>query len=241
MSTVKDLKDYKDKLYASSTREFEAFEKNFILISSGLLAFSVTFIKEIVKTDEATLLFFLFAGWALIIAAIGLMMWAFLESANASNTLSKYVDTFLESKNKFLPEAGLSEDELKEFKVAQSKIFRNSVDLLKSLRYWAVRTFVAGVISFSFFVGYNLSQEKNRKHKDETKDKNCCCKQAANNTKDTLIIMDYCGCKPRSDNDTTKQTGQQDKGEQKEDSLREQYFKTHYPKQKHLTKWRSKS
>lgn len=175
MSTVKDLKDYKKELYSSQTRELEAFEKNFILISSGLLAFSVTFIKEIVKIEKATMLFFLFSGWGLIIIAIALMMWAFLKSANASTELSAHVDEFLASKDKFDPADTLSRDDMKEYKTSSSELFTKNKKTLKLLRYCAVGSFIAGVAFFSFFVSYNLMQEK--KHVQTAASNRCdsCC------------------------------------------------------------------
>lgn len=171
MSTVKDLKDYKDKLYSSLTRELEAFEKNFILISSGLLAFSVTFIKDIVKTDEATLLFFLFAGWLLMIAAVGVMMWAFLRSAKISRQLSNHVDEFLAHRNKFESTDTLDANDMRDYKLSQSTLFKRGVSQLEKIRDYAVWLLIIGLLFFSFFVGYNIMQEKARKQKD----KSTCC------------------------------------------------------------------
>jgi hypothetical protein len=207
MSTVKDLKDYKKELYTSQTRELEAFEKNFILISSGMLAFSVTFIKDIVKIEKSTLLFFMFLGWGLIIVAIALMMWAFLKSANASTELSAHVDDFLANKDKFAPTDTLTADDLKEYKSSSSEIFKKSKKTLKSIRYWAVRTFIAGVASFSFFVSYNLMQEK--KHGQSAVDDKCdsCC---ATITIANLTVQ----C---SNKDTTSSTVGECKSSQKEE------------------------
>ena len=47
--TVAELKKYKDNLYGSLSKELSDFEKNFLLITGGTLAFSITFIKDIVK------------------------------------------------------------------------------------------------------------------------------------------------------------------------------------------------
>ncbi len=199
MATVKDLKDYKKELYSSQTRELEAFEKNFILIASGLLAFSVTFIKDIVKVEESTLIFFLFTGWALIIIAIALMMWAFLDSANASSELSKHVDDFLANKNKFSPDEGLDANDMKDYKLSSSVIFHAAKNRLKSMRFWAVRTFIMGVVSFSFYVGYNLVQEKEAKTKSKAKQECHCCKvvecckptKCENHKNDTNVSLNY--------------------------------------------------
>ncbi|MGV8131391.1 MAG: hypothetical protein ACP5N7_04815 [Candidatus Pacearchaeota archaeon] len=92
---IEELKKYKDNLYASLSRDIGEFEKNFLFISSGLLAFSITFIKDIIKLDEATWMKLLFLSWSLVIISIAVMMYSFLYSANASNRLWKIVNDFI--------------------------------------------------------------------------------------------------------------------------------------------------
>ena len=51
------------------------------MVSGGILAFSTTFIKDIVKLPELVYLPFLFLAWIFIIVSIGLMIWVAISSA----------------------------------------------------------------------------------------------------------------------------------------------------------------
>jgi hypothetical protein len=44
---VGDLKKYKDNCYTALSRDITEFEKNFLFVSAGILAFSTTFIKTL--------------------------------------------------------------------------------------------------------------------------------------------------------------------------------------------------
>jgi hypothetical protein len=157
---VSDLKNYKDSLYSAFCRDISDFEKNFLLVSGGLLAFSITFIKEIIKVNESTLLFLLFLGWGLIILSIALMMFAFLKSAAFSDQLWKKTDDFIIANQLYLDETVLTTVQIDSIKKEINDLFYNGKKYLKNLRYYSVSAFIAGLVSFSLFVGINLMKEK---------------------------------------------------------------------------------
>src|SRR5688572_2511219 len=93
--TVKELKEYKAGRTGDLNRDLSEFEKNFILVTGALLAFSITFIKDIVKIENAQMLYALFMGWGFNVISIGLMMYAWLYSSNSSHKLWKIADQFM--------------------------------------------------------------------------------------------------------------------------------------------------
>jgi hypothetical protein len=157
---VSDLKNYKDSLYSAFCRDISDFEKNFLLVSGGLLAFSITFIKEIIKVNESKLLFLLFLGWGLIILSIALMMFVFLKSAAFSDQLWKKTDDFIIANQLYLDETVLTTVQIDSVKKEINDLFYNGKKYLKNLRYYSVSAFIAGLVSFSLFVGINLIKEK---------------------------------------------------------------------------------
>lgn len=156
---VEELKKYKTSLYTSLSNNLEAFEKNFVLLSTGMLAFSITFIKDIVKIDEATYLFVLFIGWFFILLAIGLMMYAFLSSVAGSNKLWKLVDDYIVEKQKFDSNEELSNIEALNIKKDTNTELYRIKRRLKNMRITAVSSFLLGVFLFSIFVSLNLYRE----------------------------------------------------------------------------------
>jgi hypothetical protein len=157
---VSDLKDYKDSLYSALCRDISEFEKNFLLISGGLLAFSITFIKEIIKISEAQALFLLFIGWGLIIISIAIMMYAFLKSAAYSDKLWKETDDFLILNQLYQDELQMEAKDVDEIKTKINILFYNGKKFLKRIRYCAVLAFILGLGSFALFVGINLISER---------------------------------------------------------------------------------
>lgn len=168
---VEDLKKYKDGLYSSLSRDLDAFEKNFILISSGMLAFSITFIKDIVKIEGALWLPFLFIGWFLILCSIGFMMFAFLSSVNGSTSLWKIVDDYIVQEKLYDKAVDLTDTQTVFIKQATNDKFYEIKKRLKKLRNRAIWSFLIGVLCFSIFVSYNLYIE-NLKHVKEDTEKN---------------------------------------------------------------------
>ena len=165
--TVLDLKNYKQSLYTSLSRDLSEFEKNFLLISGGILAFSITFIKEIVEIDKALFLEFLYLSWGLIIISIALMMLTFLKSSNASDKLWLVVDDFLVSNSLFKDETILEEPVAKSIKTSVNTVFHKNKIALKKLRYSAVINFIFGVAFLAFYVSLNLSNENANKPKNK--------------------------------------------------------------------------
>jgi len=161
---VSELTKYKDNLYASLSRELSDFEKNFLFISSGVFAFSVTFIKEIVKIEYAGCLILLIISWVLFAIAIGLMMLTYLCSANASDELWKFVDDYLVKKKKFSPDEDLEPNDVYSIKSSINSIHSKAKNKLKIMRYSAVGAFISGLLTLSIFVFINLSAEIDSKH-----------------------------------------------------------------------------
>lgn len=157
---VKNLNQYKENCYSALSRDLTEFEKNFLLISGAILAFSITFIKDIIKINESEFLFLLFIGWFLIITSIGIMMHTFLKSADTSNMLSKIVDEFIEENNLYDEIRQLSDEESKTIKIKINSILHPCKERLKSYRKWVVNFFLFGVLSFALFVSLNLLEEK---------------------------------------------------------------------------------
>jgi len=184
---IEELKKYKDALNTSLSRDLEAFEKNFILIASGMLAFSITFIKDIVKIESACWIWLLFGGWFLILSAIGIMMFTFLSSVNSSNKLWKITDDFIVNNN--LYNVVVPQNLIPGFKTSVNNEFYKAKKRLKRMRACAVILFLGGVLSFSLFVGINLSNENNKAKCDKPKIGNVDNK-AANTVKkkDTIVV-----------------------------------------------------
>jgi hypothetical protein len=190
---VEELKKHKDGLYTSLSRDLDAFEKNFILIASGLLAFSITFIKDIVKIETADLILFLFGGWLLILAAIGVMMFAFLSSVNGSNELWKTTDEYIIANNLYKADEVLDATKVAAFKTIINPVFYKIKKRLKRMRAWAVGLFIGGVLLFAAFVSINLYNE-NSKAKTKTIDKpkhktEIIIEKAIMTTTDSILII----------------------------------------------------
>lgn len=160
---VGKLKDYKDELYKAMCRDITEFEKNFLLISTGLLAFTITFIKDIVKVDQSTLLWLLFIGWGCIITAVSLMMFAFLKSAWDSDRLAKISDDYVLTNNLYDDEADLTATQWAAWRGPLTARYLRSKRQLKRLRVTAVCFFIAGMVCISGYVGKNLAKEVKEK------------------------------------------------------------------------------
>jgi hypothetical protein len=165
--TVIDLKKYKDNLYSSLSRDLSEFEKNFMLISGGILAFTITFIKEIVKIEQANFLVLLYISWGFIIISIGIMMFTFLKSSLASDKLWSVVDDFIISNKLFNDDDVLSSDNVNTIKTSINKVFYHNKKVLRVLRFASVSSFILGVISLALYVSINLTNENRIKSKHD--------------------------------------------------------------------------
>jgi hypothetical protein len=202
---VKELKDYKSSLFASLSRNLSEFEKNFLLISGGILAFSITFIKEIVKIESASNITFLFISWAFIIISIGLMMYAFLRSSLASDELWALVDKFILKDKLFNDEQELSGEQITEIKFEVNNIFYESKKKLKYLRFISVGTFLVGLIFLSIYVSINLTQENKLANKNSYEIKSSNDTIELSNDKDIIkVIIKNKNYETKTDSSTTK-------------------------------------
>lgn len=166
--TVAELKKYKENLYTSLCRDISEFEKNFLFISGGILAFSITFIKDIIKLDQAIWLPLLFASWAFIISSIAIMMYSFLHSAAASDNLWKVVDEFLIDNSYYRDDILLSDEQAKGIKEKINTLFFPKKISLRYQRWSAVSFFIVGIAVFSIFVASNLLREQKQHNEGST-------------------------------------------------------------------------
>ncbi len=164
---VKDLKNYKSNLYTSLSRDLSSFEKNFLLISGGILAFSITFIREIVEIDVAEHLILLYLSWGFFIISIGLMMYTFLKSSNASDDLWKIVDDFIITNQLYNDESDIDDNQVDTIKKEVNRTFYRNKTILKSIRFVSVFAFICGLILLGVFVAINLNNENNGKHDEK--------------------------------------------------------------------------
>ena len=163
---VGDIQKYKENLYAALSRDLSEFEKNFLLIAAGLLAFSITFIEEIVTLETAEFLPLLFLSWFFIVLAIGLMMITFLQSAYACDKIWKHVDDFIISKEKFADDAELEEADAISIKNSSKTIFQTCKSQLKKFRLTAIVSFLFGITVLALFVGLNITRGNSTKKDD---------------------------------------------------------------------------
>lgn len=159
---VGEFKKYKDSLYGALSRDLTEFEKNFLLVSGGVFAFSITFIKDIIKVETTQYLSLLFLGWAFIIISLALMMITFLKSASACDKLWLRVDCFMNDNQLFKDDTDVETEKIVEIKRDLSEILLKSKKSLKKTRNTAVASFIIGLIFFAFFIAVNLVNEKNR-------------------------------------------------------------------------------
>lgn len=161
--TVKELKEYKGDRTADLNRDLSEFEKNFILITGGILAFSITFIKDIVKLDEAIYIQALFIGWALTAIAMGIMMFTWQYSSNASHKLWIIADDFINRYSLFDDTMQLSAIQVGELKTKINDYYLPVKRKLNRFRNSAIVIFLLGLLSLSIFIGYNLTKENHAK------------------------------------------------------------------------------
>lgn len=153
---VKELKEYKQSLYASLSRELANFERNFLLISGAVFSFSITFLNEVITLKGAEVLWLLFVSWGCFIVSIFLMMWTYLYSANSSDKLNQKVGEFIMENNLFNENMTLSSSKEKDLRIELDSIFYNCKANLRYMRYFAVGMFVIGLVALSIFVGFNI-------------------------------------------------------------------------------------
>jgi hypothetical protein len=160
--TVESLQKYKEGLTAGLNRNLGEFEKNFFLVAAGTFAFSITFIKDLVKIQGCTYIFFLFFAWGLIALSVGLIMYSYLASANKSSEIWSAVDEFLTTNMLFDVSKELTDDQSVSIRNKISGILTPGKKHLRIVRFFSGGLFITGILSFSFFVGVNLLREKDK-------------------------------------------------------------------------------
>ena len=185
--TVEEIRKYRTSLHATFTANTESFEKNSLFLSTGLLAFSITFIKDIVKIETAEYISLLFVAWSLIIISIALMIIYFLSSAKGSDELWKIVDDALTDNRLYDSTTIVTTAFAHNLKTkTNNKLF----DLKKKsrcMRNWSLWSFFSGVVVFAFFVSWNLNKENSKPNTIKIINKSKAKLKINTNKLDTLV------------------------------------------------------
>ncbi len=161
--TVEHLKKYQESLYSALSRDLSEFEKNFLFISTGVLAFTITFIKDIVKIEDAKYLSLLLISLISIVSSITLMMLTYLKSSSTCDELWDIVDNFL-SVNRYHDDAVLLQEvHIDDIKSKVGTTINKCKKSLKNLRKGAIVSFLVGIGFLSFFVWINLNYQNTHK------------------------------------------------------------------------------
>ncbi|MEO5985117.1 MAG: hypothetical protein ABIP80_06395 [Ferruginibacter sp.] len=160
--TVEELDVYKKELNAAFSRELSEFKKNFLLIAAGILAFSITFIKEIIKLDSSNYLYYLFCSWGLIIFSIALMMLTYLKSAKERDVIWKQVDDFIIDDELYTKDIKLNIEQTHKIKTAVNATRYREKKELRGMRLTAVGTFIIGLISLALLVPLQVKEQQQK-------------------------------------------------------------------------------
>lgn len=160
--TVDEIRKYRTSLHSTFTVNTESFEKNSVLLSTGLLAFSITFIKDIVKIETAEMIWLLFASWTLIIISIGIMIYYFLSSATGSDEIWKMVDDSLTQNKLYDSSAIVTEAFAHDLKIRTNEKLYKLKKRNRRMRRASLWIFLLGVMVFAIFVSWNLINENKK-------------------------------------------------------------------------------
>lgn len=105
------------------------------------MAFSITFIKDIVEIKKATCLIFLFLGCRLTIISIGLMMYTYLKSSSSCDKLWTIVDKYIMKNNLYDYEGDLTLAQVKGIKEQVNSCYNPDKKVLKQYGFRAVYSF----------------------------------------------------------------------------------------------------
>jgi hypothetical protein len=136
-----------------------------------MLAFTITFIKDIVNVHVASELNLLFIGWMSILTSIGLMLSTHMISAYSGKRVWKLVDDYLTKNQKIRPEEVLTDGEYKKVKSLIMEEINPSATRLKQFRRSAIITFLFGVLAIGLFCGLNLHRENSSGLKEKESQK----------------------------------------------------------------------
>lgn len=165
---VKDLQESRTKLYGSLSRDIADFEKNFLLISSGLLAFSITFIKDIIKPDVSKFILILYSSWLAIIIAISLILYAFYYSYSASNNIMRTIIDFQKNNNLYNPDADIPQNLETIIRDTVNTLNKGAVDTLKKMRASAMIALVLGLLLLGTYTALNITINDKNDKSDKT-------------------------------------------------------------------------
>lgn len=174
--TLEDLLKYKGSVSDDINAEANMFSKNFLLVAGGLLAFSITFIKEIITLNTAAYLWLLYCSWGLIIISIAMIIYTTLYSTNLSGRMVLEINDYcdkndindddqkVDKEGKLIPIVIPKEHALA-IRENNRKLLNRSKIVLKRLRAWAARFFCTGLIFLFGFITINISNNKQTKEK----------------------------------------------------------------------------
>lgn len=141
-SRAEELYDeYRRKVWDDSKSGSENFDKYMLTLSSGALALSLGFIKDIVKPEHAIWLGWLLASWICFLLCILATLVSFRVSMHALERMAVYLDEFYLKGN-----AQAFNQHLKELST-------RAVDWCANL---AMGFFIGGLACTMVFVGRNL-------------------------------------------------------------------------------------
>lgn len=176
--TVEEIRKYRTSLHATFTANTETFEKNSVFLSTGLLAFSFTFIKDMVKIETAEFLWLLFLSWGVIMFSIAVMIYYFLSSATGSDELWEIVDDSLTNNRLYDSSTVVPSEFAHELKIKTNKKLFDLKRTSRRMRRLSLWTFFLGVLIFALFVSWNLLKENTESNSPAVLDVNVCTSQS---------------------------------------------------------------
>lgn len=167
--TIEELRKYKGRLQAGFNRDIEAFEKNFLWVSAGVLTFTIVFIKDIIGTDSVIHKFYLFGGWILIGCSVGSIIISFFLSAYSGNNIWRMIDRYMTEQNLTYAVGtdNLTEIQNKHLKEESSKMVAAAKKKLYRLRVFSITAFLSGLFSVCIFVSINFVGDTAEAKEDE--------------------------------------------------------------------------
>lgn len=153
---VEQLRTYKSSLYNSSDKELSEFERNFLFVSTGTLAFTLTFIHQTTPLEKSVCLGLLLSSWFLILLSISLMFLTYWKSAKLSQKIFDEVDRYLEAQQLFDDKFELSIQQVLEVRGTVNGILVPGKKTLWGLRRWCIGLFLVGLTLISIFVVLNI-------------------------------------------------------------------------------------
>jgi len=141
---LKELKQLREHYSKSSKETLIDFDKNFFWVTTGLFAFTVTFIKDIVNIKSAHWVIFLLISWLFFAFAIGFIILSYYLSAIDEgvifNRLEHIISQYPDEENLEVKTPKLAEDEAWKF----------------NCRFLSILAFLCGILSLGIFLTINF-------------------------------------------------------------------------------------